>query len=152
MMETAEPGHRYNPAAHTGVGHCFTTRRSFLCQREMRPVLVVVTDVLVHQASEMPFIQNNHVVEQIATAVANPSFGDTILPRTSEAGSLRLDAEVLHRVDYFIIELRAAIKNQVARRRIVRKRLAQLLDEVADAAWFSHTTTSTAFRWNRSGP
>jgi hypothetical protein len=52
----------------------------------MRTVLVVVTDVLVHPALQKPFIQNDHMVEQIQAAVADSTFGNTVLPRASEAG------------------------------------------------------------------
>jgi len=82
----------------------------------------------------MPFIENDHMVEQIAAAVANPSLGNTILPRASEAGLLRPDAEALHRFDHFFIELRTAIKDQVARCCVVRKRFAQLLNDPG-AGW-----------------
>ena len=48
--------------------------------------------------------------------------------RTSEARPLGLDAEALHSVDDFIVEVRAAIRDQVFGCRIERKRLAQLLN------------------------
>jgi hypothetical protein len=37
----------------------------------MRPVVVVVTDVLIHEALQMSFVENYHMVEQILAAVAN---------------------------------------------------------------------------------
>ena len=43
------------------------------------------TDVLVHQPFQMPFIQHDHLVEQIVTATADPALGDAVLPRTAEA-------------------------------------------------------------------
>ena len=124
MMQTAQPWHRYNSAIYTRLAHGFTTGRRSLRQREMRPVLVVVADVLIHQAFEMPFIENDHVIDQIAAAIADPTFGDTVLPRTPEAGSLLLDAEALYGIDHFFIELCAAIKDQIARRGVVREGLA----------------------------
>jgi hypothetical protein len=57
----------------------------------MRPVLVIIADVLVHQTFQMPLVQDNHMIEQITAAVADPTFGNAILPRTSKAGSLGLD-------------------------------------------------------------
>ena len=126
MMQAAEPWHCNNFTSGSGVTSCLTTGRSFLRQRKVRPVLVVVADVLVHQAFQMPLIYDDHVVEQVTAAVADPTFGDAILPRTAVAGSLRLDAEALYCVDHFFIELCAAIKDQVARCGVVRKRLAQL--------------------------
>jgi hypothetical protein len=58
MVQTAESRHGYNPALCIWNPHFFTTCRRSLPQREMRPVLVVVADVLVHQPLQMPYVQN----------------------------------------------------------------------------------------------
>jgi hypothetical protein len=94
----------------------------------MRAIVVVVTDVLIQQAFQMPFIHNDDMVKQIAAAVANPTLGNTVLPWTSETGPLWLNAKALHGVDDFLIEARAAIKDQVAGRRVIGKSFAKLLD------------------------
>jgi hypothetical protein len=88
MMETAQPWHRHNLAVCFDSGSWLTTCRRFLLQPKMRSVVVIVTDVLVHEALEMLFIQNDHMIEQISTAAANPPFCNAVLPRTSEAGPL----------------------------------------------------------------
>jgi hypothetical protein len=54
----------------------------------MRPVLVVVADVFIHETHQMSFIQNDCMVEQIPTAVANPALCDAVLPWTSEGSPL----------------------------------------------------------------
>ena len=76
----------------------------------------------------MSFIQHDHMVEQIVTATADPALGDAVLPRTAEADPLGLDAKAPHCVDDFLIEARAAIKDQVARGRVIGKSFAKLLD------------------------
>jgi len=113
MMQTAEPGHGYDLATGTGILFCRTTRRRSLRQRKMCSILVIIPNVLIHQALPMPFIENDHMVEQIAAAVADPSFGNAVFPQTAEAGPLGLDAEGIDRADHFFIELRAAIKDQI---------------------------------------
>ena len=138
MMQAAEPGHRYNSVINTGILDCFTTGGRSLRQRNMSSVLVVVPDVLVHQAFQMAFVHNNYIVEQIPAAVADPSLGHAILPRTSEAGPLRLDAKALHRVNNFFIELCATVKDQIDGGRVVGERLAQLLDNPSTARVFGH--------------
>ena len=80
----------------------------------MRSVVVIVTDVLSHQAFQMPFIENDNMVEEIPAAVSDPTLSNTVLPRTAEVGSLGLNAEALHCLDHFTIKIRAAIKDQVA--------------------------------------
>jgi len=114
MMQSAESWRGNDSIASIGVLHCNTTSRRSLQERKMCPIFVVVTDVVFHEPFQMPHIEDDHVVEQVPAAIANPTLCDTVLPRTSEAGSLRLDAEVLYCIDNFIIEIRAAVKDQVA--------------------------------------
>ena len=130
MMQAAESGHRCDLATHAGLAHRISTGRRALRQREMCPVVVVVTDVFIHQAFQMPFIENDHMVEQITAAVADPTLGNAILPRASEAGSLRFDTEALDRFDHFGVEVCTAIKDQVAGSGVIRERLAQLLNNL----------------------
>jgi len=76
MMQTAEPWHCNNPAAHnTEVTHYLTIRGRFLRQRKMRSTLVVIADVLVHQAFQMSFVHNDHMVEQIASKIGRFNHG-----------------------------------------------------------------------------
>ena len=44
----------------------------------------------------MVFVQYDHMIEQFAMAAANEPFRNAILPRASETGPLRLDAEDLY--------------------------------------------------------
>ena len=128
MMQAAEPGHYDDFASSLRVTHCYTTGRCFLRQREMSSIVVIIADVITHKALQMAFIQDDHMVEQIASAVANPSLGNAVLPWTSITRPLGLDAKHLHCVDQFLIELRAAIKDKITRCGVVRKCLAQLLN------------------------
>jgi hypothetical protein len=49
MMQTAEPGHRYNLACSYRIRPCFAPGRCSLDEREMRAVVMIVADVLFHQ-------------------------------------------------------------------------------------------------------
>ena len=138
MVQATEPWCGYDSTACAGIALCFTTRRRFLAQRKMRSILVIIPDVIVHQAFQMPFVENDHMIVQIAAAVADPALSDAILPWASEASSLGLDAKALRRVDHFFIELLAPIKDQIARRRVVRERLAQLLDDPGTVRMLGH--------------
>jgi len=143
MMQAAETWHRYDFATWAGIFFCLTTGRCFLRQREMSPV-TVVADVLVHQAFRMAFIENDHMFEQIAAAVAHSALGNTVLPQTAEAGLLGLDAKHLHRIDHFFIELRAAIKDQIAGCHVVRECFAQLLNDPGACRMFGHIAVEDA--------
>ena len=140
MMQTTQPWHRCHLVTDAGSFPCFTTRRRSLFQREMCAILEIVEDVFVHQAFQMPPIENDHMVEQIPATGASPAFRNAVLPWTSEARLLWADTEALHGFGHFTIELRAAIKNQVAGSRVIWERLAQLLNDPCTRRMASHLT------------
>jgi len=55
-----------------------------ISQLRMDSVCVVVVDVLSEKASKMAFVQDDHVIEQFSPDAANPSLGDSVLPRAPE--------------------------------------------------------------------
>ena len=71
---------------------------------------MVITDVFVHQAFQMPLIEDDHMVEQIPSAVAGPVLCNAILPGASEAGPLGLDSKALHRDDHLWVKILARSK------------------------------------------
>jgi hypothetical protein len=107
--------------------HRLSASRSLLVQSKMRPVIVEVANVFVHEALEMAFVQNDDVIEQIPPAGTNEAFRYTILPRALKTGSLGLNPETLDRRKYLFTEISPTIKDQVLRRGIIGKRLADLL-------------------------
>ncbi len=62
----------------------------------MRSVFVVVEKVGRHQAFEMPLIQDDHVVQQIASATSYPALRNTVLPGTAKGRSSWLASHVPH--------------------------------------------------------
>ena len=82
----------------------------------------------------MAFVEHNHIIEQVPAATANEALRYSVLPRALEAGSFGLDAEALDRVNDFVIEVRAAIEDEVSRRGVEGKCFAQLLDHPS-ARW-----------------
>src|SRR5664280_3036125 len=82
----------------------------------MSPVLVVVTDVLIQQPSQMSAIQHDHMIQEISTYTANPALGNSVLPGTAECGANRLAAHRLHGRDHLGTELRVPIEDQEALR------------------------------------
>jgi hypothetical protein len=59
----------------------------------------------------MPFIQYDHMIQQVSSAVANPAFGDSVLPWTAEAGSFRCDAEALYGTQDIDVEVCGTVKD-----------------------------------------
>ena len=128
MMQATESWHRQNPAARFGPICRLATGSRYLGQREVGAVLVIAVDVFIHEAFQVPPIENEHMVKQIKLASADPTLGNAVLTRTSEAGALELNAETLQRLIHFVVKLWAAIKDLVSGGRVVGERLAQLLN------------------------
>ena len=137
-MQATQSWHGYDWATDIPVFLWFATRRCSLCEREMCSVVVVVKDVRVQQPLQLSFIQDDHMVKQIPAAVAHPTLGNPVLPLASETGLLWLNAKAPHCVDDFLIEARAAIKNQVARGRVIGKSFAKLLDNPGTVRMLRH--------------
>ena len=76
----------------------------------MCSVVMVVPDVLNHQAFQITLIEDDHMIEQIPAAVANPALSNAVLPRTPEAGPFRLDTQSLDSTDDLFINLVARSK------------------------------------------
>jgi hypothetical protein len=96
MMQAAKSGFGYYHTTRADVYRRDPARRRLLLQREVRSVLVVVADILAHQSFQMSLVEHDHMVEQIPATVANPAFGDAVLPGTSEAGPFGRNAETLN--------------------------------------------------------
>jgi hypothetical protein len=113
MMQSTESWYRYSSASINRSHPSFATCRRSIRQRNMHSVFVIVVNVLVHEPLQMPFIKDDDMIEQIPATVADPALSAPVLPQTAEAGLLRLDAEVLDRVDHFTVEVCTAIEDQV---------------------------------------
>lgn len=116
--------------AQSDLGLAKTASR---CKRSLTPEVgglleqYPVPDGFIHEALQMALIEHDHMVEQVPAAVADPTFDNAALPRTSEAGPLGLDAKALHGIDPRI-ETGTAIKDRLAGCRVVSERLSQLLN------------------------
>ena len=43
-------------------------------------IFVVIVDIFVQQAMQVPLIQDDHVIQHLSASAADPSFGSTVLP------------------------------------------------------------------------
>ena len=134
MMQAAHSRHRDNSAFRVWIRFGFARAGCILCKAEVCAIVVVIADIFVHEAHQMGLVEHNHIIEQVPAAIANESLRYSVLPRALEAGSFGLDAEALDSVDDFLIEVRAAVEDEVSRRGVVGKCFAQLLDHPS-ARW-----------------
>src|SRR5947208_4159554 len=84
MVQPAESRQGLNLASTRTADFCRPTCWRVLREPKMRPVLVIVVQVRGHQPFEMPLIQDNHVVQQVASATSHPALSNTVLPRTAK--------------------------------------------------------------------
>ena len=127
MMEAAESRDRHDAATRVGAPCGRSSEKRLLRETGVRPIVMVVANILSHEPLEMPLVEDDHMVKQISPTVADEAFGDPVLPRAAEAGPLWFDAEALDRADDLFIEIHTAIKDEIVWRRVIREGLAQLL-------------------------
>ena len=60
-----------------------------LAQSKVRAVFVMIGDVLGKKPLQVPLVESNHMVEQLAAAAPHPTLGDTILRRDFRTRSAR---------------------------------------------------------------
>jgi hypothetical protein len=89
MMQSAQSRHGKDVAIGARGFSRHAAGGRFLRQAEMSSVVVVLADGIGYEAFQMPRIQHDHMIEQIPAAVACPSLGYTVPPRTAVAGSPR---------------------------------------------------------------
>jgi hypothetical protein len=95
----------------------------------MSSVFVIVADVLTDESLQVPLVQGNHVIKQVASATLDPTLGDAILPGASTRG---LKGNDLHRsYSYWHVQpvFCVSVKDQKARHKIEWEGLSQLLHD-----------------------
>jgi hypothetical protein len=71
---------------------------------------MVVKQVRRHKPFEMPLIQDDHVIKQIVPAASNPTFSNTVLPRTAKGRASWLASDVPHSRNDIISKLCVAVE------------------------------------------
>jgi hypothetical protein len=79
--QAAEPVASEDPRARCGSGRTRPPGGRVLVQRPVRPMRVVVIDVLVEDQLEMPFADGQHPVQALAACAGDPAFRDGVRPR-----------------------------------------------------------------------
>src|ERR1019366_636307 len=96
---------------------------------EMRPVLVVITNVIFEQLPQVSLIENDHVVEQVSTYAPDPALRHPVLPRTAKGGAHGLSARVFHCRKDIGTEFRITIEDEESVGSFETPIFAQLQDD-----------------------
>src|SRR5664279_3874176 len=126
VMQPTESRQRDDLARAWRHRRCNSTSGRVLPQSKMSPVFVVIVDVVFQQSSQVPLVQNDHVVEQIPTHTSNPALGNAILPGTAKSSSDGLRAVLCDGRDDISRELRVAIEDEELVRLFISPSCAQL--------------------------
>jgi len=126
VMDAAEPRRRNDFVVRARIVRCLPAGGCVLCQCEVRPVVMVIANELVHQAFQMALVEHDYVVKQIMTAGADPAFGHAVLPGASDRGADWAYAQAFHGFQDLAMECVLAIKDQIPWRGIERKGLARV--------------------------
>ena len=94
MMQSPESRVRVNLASHRMTYRCSPTCGRIFRESEVRPIFMVVANILGHQPLEVLLIQDDHVVQQVASTTSNPALSNTVLPRTAKASAGWLASDV----------------------------------------------------------
>ena len=127
MMQSAQS--RHGNDFSLGVAGYFRHAPAgrFLRQTEMRSVFVVITNVVTHETFQMPLVENDHVIQKIAAAVADKALRHAVLPGTLEGCALRFHDENLNSFEDFSAEDRIPVVDKELERSVVGKGFTQLL-------------------------
>src|SRR5215469_13403246 len=110
MMQPAESRKGLNLAFTGRANFCCTTCGRVLREPKMSPVLMVIEQVGRHQSFEMPLIQDDHVVQQVASATSHPTLSNTVLPRTAKGRASWLASHVSHGRNHIGAKLCVAVE------------------------------------------
>ena len=103
----------------TSVGRVFA-------QRVVNAVLLVIAHIVADQTAKVFFIHRDDMVEDLAAAASDPSFGRSVLPRCLNARPFRLKSGGLQEGNDVDVEDRIAIENDVTIRSRLCKSFSQL--------------------------
>jgi hypothetical protein len=90
MVQSAESTEGENFAPRSRTHRCWPTCWRILGESEVRPIFMIIANVLGHQPLQVLLIQDDHVVQQVSAATPHPALRDTVLPRTAKGSADRL--------------------------------------------------------------
>src|SRR5664279_4994779 len=80
VIAVMQPAHALLANHGTVFQRAYPASRRLLLQHEVGSVVVIIGNVLREESLQMALIQGDHMVEQVAAAASDPTFGDPILP------------------------------------------------------------------------
>src|SRR5664279_2978659 len=98
-----------------------------LPKAKMSPVFVIVEQIQRHQPFQMPLIQDDHVVQQVAPATSYPALRNPVLPWTAKGSASWLASHLPHSRNHIGSKLSVSVEEQESVRLLVGPGFSQLL-------------------------
>ena len=89
---------------------------------------MIVADVSSHEPDEMTCAENHHVLNELATAAADPPLRGSVLPWAAKRSANGFCARCLDELDDRSVKAEVAVADEISRSGVVGKRLTQLLN------------------------
>ena len=136
MMEPADLWKRHDLSGAAGLNR--SPLGGVLSQRKMRSGSVVIIEVRNKDPSQMPFIQDDHVVQAFAPHAADQAFHIRILPRASWRRDDLCHAHRHNRRAERLPVCAVPVADQIPRRRVCESRIVLSFDYVEEFRLQSH--------------
>src|SRR4029077_17666282 len=104
----------------------------------------LLLDIRREEPLQMRLADGNHVIQQFATAAADPALGYTVLPRTTHCSPHRLDVHGANRDGHFGAVLGVVIQEEKLGRPLVGKGFAQWLHDPSAGRMAGHVEMENA--------
>ncbi len=114
-------------------------RGRVLLQGQVRSIVEVVRGEAGQKALQVLLVEDDDVIQEIATCSADEPLGDPVLPGAASGDLLWFDAHVVDRGEDLVSVLGVTVEDQEARCSIVGERLAELLRDPGCRRMGSHT-------------
>src|SRR5262249_21250454 len=129
VVQAAESRNRSNLASGCRAQRDRPTHRGVFRKPQMRPVMVVIADVLSHKPFQMPFVQNNHMIQQVSSAASHPALRHPVLPRATKSGAHGPASHLSRKRHHVIAKFRVTVEQQESIGRGVGPRFPHLLHD-----------------------
>jgi hypothetical protein len=129
MVQPAEARKGPSLASNFGSKRDRPTCWRVLREPKMRPIVMIVAHVFGHQSLQMPFVQYDHVIQQISPATSYPAFSGSVLPGTTKRRSHWPHPRISHERYHVIAKFGVAVEQQKTVGRGVWPRFPHLLHD-----------------------
>jgi hypothetical protein len=141
MMEASEPGTGDHRRRRRRFALHWPPIRRVLIEGIVTWVVVIVADVLANEPPEMPFVQRDDMIENLASAASHPAFRNPILPGCLHTCAFRRRTGCLQESNHISIEFRVVVEDGITMRNRIGKCFTQLLhNPVMSGNWIVKKT------------